>query len=237
MFWSVLCDECGGSEEEQHRREQDGGVLRGQRETSGEACSEQAAGRRDFDPAPEGVDGREDGAGGGRVGGDVGTVREEVGLEAEERQRDETGGEREHLCGAEEDEYGSKQREDRGEETGTEDERVGVITAAVGGTVVEEEFASAEVGFCLEEAMADGGDFQVEWKEWQCADHLDHRRVFRVEAEVVGLEALVAGEDVVAFVPGEGLAVDGVKHLQPEDEDEGTDSDGDPEASWFAHIL
>ena len=117
---------------------------------------------------------------------------------------------------------------------GAEDECVGVVMAAVGGTVVEEKIAAVEVGFFLEEAMADGGDCEVEWKEWERADHLDHRRVFRVEAEVVGLQALVACEDVIAFVPGEGLAADGVEHLQPEDENEGGHGDQHPASSQAA---
>ena len=230
----MLCDECGGGEEEQHRREKDGGVFCGECESAGEARGEEAARGGHFDPTPEGVDGREDGAGGGHVGGDVGSVSEEVGLEAEERECDEAGGEREHLGGAEEDEYGGEQREDGGEEAGAEDERVGVVAAAVSRAVVEEEFAAVEVGFFLEEAMAEGGDFEVEREEWERANHLDHRRVLGVEAEVVGLEALVAGEDVIAFVPGERLAADGVKHLQPEDEDEGGHDDQHPASSQAA---
>jgi hypothetical protein len=60
-----------------------------------------------------------------------------------------------------------------------------------------------------------------------------------VEAEVVGLEALVAGEDVVALVPGERLAADGVKHLPPQDEEQSGDGEGDPETGlgWAHDFL
>jgi len=57
---------------------------------------------------------------------------------------------------------------------------------------------------------------------------LDHGRVLWVEAEIVGLPAFVAGEDVIAFIPGEGLAVDGVDDLRGEDEEQREDRGGDP---------
>ena len=209
-------------------------MLRGEREAGDEACGEEAAGGGHFHPAPEGVDGREDGAGSGHVRGDVGPVRDEVGLEAEERERDEAGGKREHLRGAEEDEHGGEQREDGGEEASAEDQSAGVVAAAVCRAVMEEQLTAAEVGLSLEEAMANGGDFEIERKERERADHLDHRRVLWVEAEIVSCQALVAGEDVVALIPREGLATDGVEHLQPEDEDESGCDDQHPASSQAA---
>ena len=49
-----------------------------------------------------------------------------------------------------------------------------------------------------------------------------------VEAVIVSTPGLVAGEDVVAFVPGEGLAVDGDDDLGGEDEEEGEDGGDGP---------
>jgi hypothetical protein len=60
----------------------------------------------------------------------------------------------------------------------------------------------------------------MEREQREGGEELDHRRVLGVEAEVVGLPGLVAGEDVVVFVPGEGLAVDGVEDLRGEDEEQ-----------------
>jgi len=68
----------------------------------------------------------------------------------------------------------------------------------------------------------------MERKEGEGGEKFYHRRVLRIEAEVVGLPALVAGEDVIVFVPGEGLAVDGVDDLRGEDEEQREDRGGDP---------
>ncbi len=100
--------------------------------------------------------------------------------------------------------------------------------AAVGGAVVEEELAAVEVGLFFEEAVLQGWDFEMEWEERERGEIFDEGWVLGVEAEVVGLPALVAGEDVVVFVPGEGLAVDGVDDLSGEDEEEKHDRGGDP---------
>ena len=53
----------------------------------------------------------------------------------------------------------------------------------------------------------------MEREQGEGVEHLDHGRMLGVEAVVVGAPALIAGEDVIAFVPGEGLAVDGVDDL------------------------
>lgn len=45
-------------------------------------------------------------------------------------------------------------------------------------------------------------------------------------AAVVGLPGLVASEDVVAFIPDEGLAVDGARHDE-EQRDDGDAVEGD----------
>jgi hypothetical protein len=91
---------------------------------------------------------------------------------------------------------------------------------------VEEELAAAEVGLGFEEAVLEGRDGEVEREEWEGGEEFDERRVLGIEAEVVGLPGLIAGEDVVVLVPGEGLAVDGVKDLRGEEEKKKDDRGG-----------
>jgi hypothetical protein len=72
----------------------------------------------------------------------------------------------------------------------------------------------------------EGRDGAGEREEWEGGEEFDERRVLGIEAEVVGLPGLIAGEDVVVFVPGEGLAVDGVKDLRGEEEKKKDDCGG-----------
>ena len=68
----------------------------------------------------------------------------------------------------------------------------------------------------------------MEREQREGGEEFDHRWMLGIEAEVVGLPAFVAGEDVIVFVPGEGLAVDGVDDLRGEDEEQREDRGGDP---------
>ena len=203
-------------------------MLCGEGEARGYASHEEPWGSGALEVSPEGVDGGEDGAGGGHVGGDVGAEGQKRGIEAEEGESDEAGADVEHLTGGEEDQQRGGEGEDEGWEAGAEDEGFSRVVVAVGRAVVEEELAAVEIGLGLEEAVLQGWDVEMEREEREGREKLDHRRVLRIEAEVVGLPALVAGEDVIVFVPGEGLAVDGVDDLRGEDEEEGEDRGGDP---------
>ena len=203
-------------------------MLGGEGEASGYANDDEARGGGAFNVSPEGVDGGEDGAGGGHVGGDVGSVGEQVGLEAEEGEGDEAGADVEHLAGGEEDEQGGGEGEEEGRDAGAEDEGFCAVVIAVGGAVVEEKLAAVEIGLGLEETVLQGRDVEMEGEQREGGEEFDQGRVLGIEAEVVGLPALVAGEDVVVFVPGEGLAVDGVEDLRGEDEEQDDDRGGDP---------
>jgi hypothetical protein len=148
-------------------------------------------------------------------------VGEEVGVEAKEGECDEAGAEGEHLACGEEDEQRCGEGEEQLREAGAEDEGFGVVLAAVGGAVAEEELAAVHVGFGFEEAVLEGRDGEMEGKEREGGEHLDHGGMLGIEAEVVGVPDFVAREDVVVLVPGEGLAVDGVEGLGGEDEEKG----------------
>ena len=87
---------------------------------------------------------------------------------------------------------------------------------------------AVEVGLGFEEAVLQGWDVEMEGEQREGGELFDQGRVLGIEAEVAGLPALVAGEDVVVFVPGEGLAVDGVDDLRGEDDEESEDRGGDP---------
>ncbi len=203
-------------------------MLGGEGEAGGDSGDDKARRGWALEIAPEGVDGGEDGAGGGHVGGDVGAEGQQVGIEAEEGESDEAGTDVEHLASGEEDEQRGGYGEEEGWKASAEDESISSVVAAVGGTVVEEKLVAVEVGFGFEEAVLQGWDVEMEGKERESGQEFDHRRVLGIEAEVVGLPALVAGEDVIVFVPGEGLAVDGVDDLCGEDEEQSDDRGGDP---------
>ena len=151
---------------------------------------------------------------------------EQVGLEAEEGEGEEAGAEVEHLAGGEEDEESGGEGEEEGWEARAEDEGFGGVAVAVGRTVVEEELAAVEVRLGFEEAVLERRGVEMEWQQRQGGKEFHERRVLWVEPEVVGLPALVAGEDVVVLVPGEGLAVDGAEDLRGEDEQQREDCDG-----------
>lgn len=218
-------------EEDEHGGEENGGMLGGESEAGGEAGDCEAGKRGAGDVAPEGVDGGEDGAGSGHVGGDVGAVGEEVGVKGEEGEGDETGAEGEHLARGEEDQQSAGEGEEHGEHADAEDEGFRGVVAAVGGAVVEEELAAVEVGLGFEEAVLERRGGEVERKEGEGGEQLDHGRMLGIEAEVVGLPGFVAGEDVVVLVPGEGLAVDGVDDFGGHDEEEGEDGGDGPSGS------
>jgi len=203
-------------------------MLGGESEACRDANDDEARGGGALDVSPEGVDGGEDGAGGGHIGGDVGTEGQQSWVEAEERESDEGGADVEHFARGEEDEQGGGDGEEEGWEAGAKDESVSGVVAAVGGTIVEEKLVAVEVGFGFEEAVLEGRDLEVEGKQREGGELLDHRRVLGIEAEVVSLPAFVAGEDVIVFVPGEGLAVDGVDDLRGEDEEQRENRGGDP---------
>lgn len=225
--------ECAGGqlaedEEDEHGGEEDGGVLGGEGEACGKAYGGEAREGGSGDVAPEEVDGGEDGAGGGHVGGDVGAVGEEVGVETEDGEGDEAGLEGEHLSCGEEDEESGGEGEEHRQHADAEGEGLSGVVASAGGAVVEEELAAVQIGFGFEEAVLEGWDGEMEGEEREGGEHLDHGGMLGIEAEVVGLPGLVAGEDVVAFVPGEGLATDGVDDLGGEDEEKGGDCGCDP---------
>ena len=157
-------------------------------------------------------------------------MREESRLEAEDEERDEAGGAGEHFAAGAVDEDGGDHREEQRQNADAE----GEILSAVAGAA-EEEFAAVEVGFVFEEAMLIRWDVEVEVEERDRGEHLDDGRVFGVVAVVVGLPGLVAGEDVVALVPREGLAVDGVEDGAGHDEEQRDDGDAVEGGAWCGH--
>jgi hypothetical protein len=154
-------------------------------------------------------------------------VSEEVGLETEEGEGEEAGADVKHFARGEEDEEGGSEGEEEGREACAEDEGFGGVMVAVGGTVVEEELAAVEVGLGFEEAVLEGWDVEMEGEKGEGGEEFDEGRVLGIKAEVVGLPGFIAGEDVVVFVPSEGLAVDGVEDLRGEEEEEKDDRGGD----------
>jgi hypothetical protein len=109
-----------------------------------------------------------------------------------------------------------------------EEQGVGGVEAAEAGIVAEEEFASAEVGFVLEEAALARGDFELERKQRKGGDELDQRRMLGVEAIVVLQPVHVAGVDVVALVPARGLPAGGEADFGDEDQEQEADGGCDP---------
>src|ERR1700683_1390546 len=61
--------------------------------------------------------------------------------------------------------------------------------------------------------------------------------MFRVQAEVGLLPRHVSGENVVVFVPGDGVAVDGESELQKKRQQQRGDANGNPGAAADFHRL
>ena len=61
--------------------------------------------------------------------------------------------------------------------------------------------------------------------------------MLRVQTKVGVFPRHVSGEDVVVFVPGDGVAVDGESELQKKHQEQSGDTNGDPGAASDLNAL
>ncbi len=155
-------------------------------------------------------------------------MRKQVGFEAEQGERNQPCRGSKHLPSCREDQQGGEQREDHRKDPHAKDQRPRGILATVCGPVAEEELSPVQVTFRLEEPVLKRWHLEVERQQRQRRNLLHQRRMLRVQPEVVGLPALVPGEDVVALVPRERLSADRMDHLPHQHHEQQEDGDGHP---------
>jgi hypothetical protein len=121
-------------------------------------------------------------------------VRQQVGLEHQQRERQEARAGAEHFAGGEERHQQQSQREQGRGRARARQNHVRVVAV--------EELPAIRKCLGLEEAIPQRRDVQLQGQQRRGRHQFDERRMLGVQTEIASHPGHIAGEDMVALIPG-----------------------------------
>src|ERR1700676_4118187 len=135
-------------------------------------------------------------------------MRHQVRLKDNQRHREQSHSQPEHLARRKEDEQRQQQRKAQHRQPRTKDQRIRAIRRPV----AVQQLSPIHIGLGLEEAPLQRRHLQRQPQQRHRRQRLHHRRMLRVQPEVLRLPYLVPRKDVVALVPRQRLLPDRRHH-------------------------